>query len=344
MRIAIVAEAWGREEYEQQTAFVGWMSRFLNEMLEEAGIARASCFLTNVFNIRYDGKTEMFCGPKATAIPGYGALSKGYVQREIEAWGRVWDLEEELLRLRDELEEAKPNIIVAMGNMALWAFSGHAAISKHRGSTFLSTHTVPGVKVLPTYHPAAIAHQYSLRPTTVLDLMKAAREAEFPELRRPQREIWIEPTLADMETFYEQHILGASILSVDIETAGDQITCIGFSPSSTLALVIPFHDRRRKNRSFFASVEDEQAAWRFVARVLENREPAKLFQNGLYDISFLWRAYGIKVLGATHDTMLLHHALQPEALKGLGFLGSIYCDEGAWKEMREKVTTIKRDE
>jgi hypothetical protein len=78
--------------------------------------------------------------------------------------------------------------------------------------------------------------------------------------------------------------------------------------------------------------------------VLESPTPRKLFQNGLYDIAFLWRAYGIKVMGAEHDTMLLHHALQPESLKGLGFLGSIYSDEGAWKQMREKVTTIKADE
>jgi len=41
--------------------------------------------------------------------------------------------------------------------------------------------------------------------------------------------------------------------------------------------------------------------------------------------------------------MLLHHALQPESLKGLGFLGSIYTDESNWKLMR-KSTTIKRDE
>ena len=78
--------------------------------------------------------------------------------------------------------------------------------------------------------------------------------------------------------------------------------------------------------------------------MLGRQRPAKLFQNGLYDIAFLWRAYGIKVMNASEDTMLLHHALQPEALKGLGFLGSVYTDEGAWKQMREKVATIKRDQ
>lgn len=311
------------------------MSRFLNDMLEDAGIARHECLLTNTFCIRYDGRTEIFCGPRETAIRGYGPLTKGYVQARFIP---------ELERLRDEIIEADPNLIVAMGNAALWAFSGHAGIAKHRGATFLSTHTVKGFKVLPTYHPAAVAHQYSLRPTVVMDLLKAERQSHFPDLRRPAREIWIEPTLEDMENFYEQHIRGSQILSVDIETSGTRITCIGFAPSELRALVIPFDDARRKGRSYWASLDDERSAWRFVARVLSLHSPRKLFQNGAYDISFLWRSYGIKVMGAEHDTMLLHHALQPESLKGLGYLGSIYTDETAWKNMREHSTTIKADD
>jgi len=77
--------------------------------------------------------------------------------------------------------------------------------------------------------------------------------------------------------------------------------------------------------------------------VLEDPEIPKLFQNGLYDIPFILRTVGIRVLGATHDTMLLHHALQPESLKGLGYLGSIYTDHHAWKTEYRNSKTIKRD-
>jgi hypothetical protein len=43
--------------------------------------------------------------------------------------------------------------------------------------------------------------------------------------------------------------------------------------------------------------------------------------------------------------MLLHHALQPEVQKGLGFLGSIYTEEPAWKIMRPRGKgTIKRED
>jgi hypothetical protein len=34
--------------------------------------------------------------------------------------------------------------------------------------------------------------------------------------------------------------------------------------------------------------------------------------------------------------MLMHHSIMPEMQKGLGFLGSVYTDEPAWKLMRRK--------
>jgi len=190
----------------------------------------------------------------------------------------------------------------------------------------LSTHTVADFKVLPTYHPAAVLRQYELRPVTILDLQKAKREAGFPEIRRPEREIWIEPSIPDIERFYHEHIVGCSLLSVDIETAGRSITCIGFAPKPSLAIVIPFYDARRKGKHYWSDPRDESKAWRIIGEILEDKGIPKLFQNGLYDIAFLWRSMGLKTYGATHDTMLLSHALQPEALKGLGFLGSTTTD------------------
>ena len=100
-------------------------------------------------------------------------------------------------------------------------------------------------------------------------------------------------------------------------------------------------DPRAKDRSYWPDSRTELAAWTFVRGILQGDKVSKCFQNGLYDISFLWRAVGIKVRRAEHDTMLLHHSLQPESLKGLGYLGSIYTDERAWKHMRS--TTIKQD-
>jgi hypothetical protein len=195
---------------------------------------------------------------------------------------------------------------------------------------------------MPAYHPAAVLRQWELRPTTVIDLAKAGRENQFPDVRRPACEIWIEPTLEDLRVFISQYIQGCPLLSVDIETSGTRITCIGLGPTGDRACVIPFDDARSKSGSYWSTLEDERSAWRLIKSVLIDPSIPKLFQNGLYDISFLWRAYGIGVRGTAHDTMLLSHALQPESLKGLAYLGSIYTDHGPWKSER-KVETIGRD-
>lgn len=291
---------------------------------------------TNVFQLHPPGnKIEELCGPKAVGIGGYPSLGKSmYVRAKFEP---------ELLRLQDEICNLDPNLIVCLGNTALWALAGRTGISKLRGTTLLSTHTVDGFKLLPTYHPAAVLRQWELRPTTIADLMKASRESAYPDIRRPHREAWIEPSIKDIETFVALYITGTHLLSVDIETSGNRITAIGFAPSTSLGIVIPFDDSRRKDGCYWLTQQDEERVWKIVRGVLEDTLIPKLLHNAAYDVAFLWRAYGIQVRNMKEDSMLLSHALHPESLKGLGYLGSIFADEGSWKSMRVKNTTIKGD-
>jgi uracil-DNA glycosylase len=362
--IVICGEAKGAEEHRINSSFVGASGVELLRLLDASNIITLTrtdkgfisdyyrrgdprsidsiwkmhpeVYRTNVFQIHPPGnKLEWFCGPKVDGIPSYGALLSGkYVRREFEP---------ELDRLADEILSIDPNLIIGLGNTALWALCGRTGIGKLRGTTQLTTHCVSGYKLLPTYHPAALFREWTNRPTVILDLVKAKREAEFPEVRRPHCEIWIEPTVKDIERFINDFVLGCDLASVDIETAGSRITCIGFAPSAERAIVIPFDDERAKGGSYWPSRESEAMAWLAIRGVLEDGSIPKLFQNGLYDIAFLLRSYGIRVRGARHDTMLLHHALQPESLKGLAFLGSIYTDHGPWKSERTMVETIGRD-
>lgn len=362
--IFLLGEAQGTNEAKINAGFVGASGIELLRMLDESGIITFTAedrdylfrfyrngdpnlidciwklhpevYRSNVFQQHPPGdKVEWFCGPKKEGLDGYPALIKGkYVRQEFA---------HELERLGDEILMVDPNLIICLGNSALWAMAGATGISKLRGTTCVSSHTVSGYKCLGTYHPAAVIRQWEIRPTVVIDLMKAKRQAEFPEVIRPPREIWIEPSLEDMQRFYDEHISRCELLSIDIETAGRSITCIGFAPSTRTSLVVPFLDTRRKDGNYWPTATDERQAWAFVRRVCESRI-SKLFQNGMYDIAFLWQSYGIRCFNATHDTMLASHAQQPEALKGLGFLGSIFTDEGPWKTQRKKTETIKRDE
>ena len=294
-------------------------------------------YRTNVFQQNPPGNDLLyFCGGKAEGIAGYPILTKSkYVRKEFQ---------HELDRLGDEVLSVDPNIIVCLGNSALWAMGGRTGITKLRGTTCVSTHCVAGYKLLLTYHPSAVTRQWELRPTTVADLSKILKEKETPDVKRPPCTIWTEPSLAEIRIFIRRYIHGCKILSVDIETSGNQITRIGFAPRPDLALVVPIHDSRTKTGSYWPTAKAERSCWELIRQVLEDPEIPKLFQNGLYDIPFILRTVGIRVLGAAHDTMLLHHALQPESLKGLAFLGSVYTNHGPWKSDRKGVeTTIKRD-
>jgi uracil-DNA glycosylase len=362
--ILLIGEAWGEQEAKLGAAFVGPSGGALLRMLDEAGVIeltsgdqrclslfydshdprfldriwkahRHEVVRTNVFNLHpSDNDLEGLCGPKAGGLPGYPAITGSkYLRAEFEP---------ELDRLAADVLALNPNLIICLGNTPLWALGGRTGIKKWRGTTFTSTHTVSDYKCLTTYHPSAVLRGWDLRPIVIADLMKACRQADFPEIRRPHREIWIEPTIEDIKTFFAVHVTTDRTLSVDIETSGTRVTCIGLGYSD-IAIVIPFDDDRAKNGSYWETANTEQAVWDLIAAVLGDGSVPKLFQNGMYDIAFLWRSVRVKVMGATHDTMLLHHALQPEMIKDLGFLGSVYADEGAWKHMRRKLKTIKRD-
>lgn len=352
-RIAIVGEAYGRQEAEAKRPFIGASGDLLNRLCDEAGLlprgssaalsralwarnfnerdriyANANIRLTNVFNFQPPGnRIDDLCGPRWGSLP---AIRPGkYLRQEFLP---------ELDRLRDELADWRPNLIIGLGATALWFACGTGQITKRRGTIIASNYG----KFLATFHPAYMLYPggWSQRSIVVVDLMKAARERRTPNIVRPQRHIHIPESLRDIEDAFAD-IRNADLLSIDIETVGDQITCIGFAWTRDRALVIPIFDTSKRDRCFW-SYEDECEAWRWIRRLCELPMP-KVFQNGTYDLNFLWKRYGIAVTNCMHDTMLLSHALQPEMRKGLGFLGSIYTDEPAWKTMRfrGKDVTVK---
>jgi DNA polymerase I-like protein with 3'-5' exonuclease and polymerase domains len=183
-----------------------------------------------------------------------------------------------------------------------------------------------------------------------MDFIKAAREMQFPQVRRLPRMIWLEPTLEDLTTFQRQHIdplanTGAP-LSVDVETPANRLACIGLATSERAAIVLPLVDRRKPGCNYWPSLQDELRAIAWLRGILQDARIKKVMQNGLFDVQRLFVELRIRVLGFSEDTMLAHHALYSELQKGLDFLGSVYTDEIAWKLLRPRgeTTEMKRDE
>lgn len=326
--VAIVGEAWGEEEAKIQAPFIGYSGQELTKLLAEAGLRRGQCFLTNVFAFRpRDNKLDGL-------LVGRGLTGDAYPMPEFSRGKFIHPkFLPEIERLREELSTVSPNLVIACGATACWALLGTSRITGLRG-TVAESSLIPGLKVLPTFHPAFVLRSWENRPIVVADLLKAAREAEFPEIRRPQRWALVNPTIREVRDFFYDasgRLRPVPIYSTDIETKKRQISMVGFGISPTHSATIPFISAHSPDRSYWP-YEEELIAWGIVKDILESPTP-KLFQNGLYDLQYLARV-GIRPQACYEDTMLLHHALYPEMQKGLGFLGSIYTNEPAWKLMR----------
>lgn len=370
-KILFLGEAWGRSESECKLPFSGESGKEFWRMLGEAScredmkalhaeaeamhqyglawIRKREAWMhavgigfTNVLNLQPPGnKIESLCVAR-TDLPEKG---KGYSQSAIVR-GKYLRPEflPELDRLEKELAELKPNLIVALGNTACWALLDATNIGGIRGSVTMASALGSRTKVLPTYHPAGVLYNWSWRPIVVADLMKAFREGEFPEIRRPKRKILVSPTLQEVEEWTARVLNNPpKLLAPDIETRARQITCIGFATSRDSAICIPFVDTGKANGSYWPSFSQELAAWNCVGALLESPIP-KVGQNFLYDLQYI-TGMGFVPKACEQDTMLLHHSLFPELLKGLGFLGSIYTEEASWKLMRrQRPDTEKKDE
>lgn len=338
-KIAIVGEAHGQEEERQGKPFVGASGRVLDGMLKLAGINRDECYITNTFNFRPpNNDITALCGPKAEMPLGYnlGALQQGcYVRPQFLP---------ELDRLKAELEAVKPNVVIALGNTPCWALLRRTGIKMLRGVATTGP-LVPGLKVVPAWHPAAVMRDWTLRPSAILDLQKAERHSHYPELRRTARTLFLQPTLADLDAFWESDLRDADCISIDIENPHEYISCIGFAPSPHRCLVVPFEDLTTVDGNYWRTPAEEKAARLWVKKVLLSPN-AKVGHNfGSYDILHIWKGFGMRVNAFTDDTMMLAHSLQPEEKKSLGFLGALMCDETSWKDMREHgKRSIKRDE
>lgn len=340
IRICFLAEAPSHEEVDQGCPLVGPSGRIFNAMLRTAGIDRGECLVTNVFDEKLpDNNVTAWCSPTPVA-PSPGS----YTWPRIGTAGHLRpEFYPHLGRLRSELEQWQPHVVVPMGGTALWALTGKTEISALRGALQPATALIPGKKLLPTFHPAAVMHQWKLFPVVVGDMIKAAREAERgPLLVYPKRELLLAPTLEEIRQ-YEERIRASDLLSVDIETGWGQITCIGFAPDQEHAICIPFVDLRHPSRSFWPNVVDEAMAWAMIRAWLALPNP-KVGQNfGSYDAFWLLNKMNLRINNYLHDTRLLHHALYPELPKSLGFMGAAYANQGPWKVMGKRKTE-KRDD
>ena len=305
MTLLIIGEAWGKEEHTAKRPFVGASGKLLRSALRTTGIADYK--LTNVFN----------CHPPGNILATFLASAGQYQVQSTPRRFVAPHLEHEIERLFSEIAEA--DRLLLLGGTALGVCAEVFNLTASRGTPLQAR----GKEAIATWHPAAVLRQYSLLYDFYSDLLKANR----PWVRRKRR-LLVPETVQDLASL-EEEFSQYSLLACDIETKQSQITEVGFAASPELACTIPFWSA---TGNYWPTANLEKQAWRLVNTLCQK---PLVGQNFSYDMTYLWKQAKIRCPNYQDDTMILHNCHNPEALKSLRYLASIYTDEPSWKADRE---------
>lgn len=343
-RIMIVGEAPGADEEIQGIPFVGASGQELNRMLSEAGILRSECFVTNVVRQRpqnNDINQFLLCDKNGKPLQSEKPKS---LTSEYSRMRKLWvkkPFVDGMQQLQAEIAAVKPNIIVPVGNYAMWALTGKLGIMKWRGSMLYADREVVkeplwGIpKVIPTIHPAAILREWSMRATVVSDLRRAKRFIDGSPYPKPEWKFIIRPSFRDVEAVLNGLLLrlqnGEHLrLSVDIETRSGHIACIGISWSLLEAICIPLMCAERKE-GYWTLEEETWICW-MLWKILTHESVSVVGQNIIYDCQYFWRWLGF-VPRVAQDAMISQHSLFSAAPKALAYQASMYCNYYVfWKD------------
>lgn len=325
-KLMIVGEAPGVEEERRGEPFVGASGMLLNEMLHDAGLTRSAAFVTNVSRERPPGNDiGEWVWSKKRPPPGdqWTQWRDRWIDKRIAAGVEL---------LKKEIELVNPNVIVPVGNLAMWALTGKWGITDWRGST-LACDLSPGPWVVPTYHPAAILRQWSWRAIAVHDLRRARDRISSREYTPPKYNFIVRPAADDVfRVIANLKSIADSVkitLAVDIETRAGHTACVGIAWSKTDALCIPL--MCAENPDGYWNLETEARIVWSLRELLLHPNVEVVGQNFLYDAQYFYRHWHF-VPRVARDTMLGHHVLFAGMPKGLDFLSSMYCEHHVyWK-------------
>jgi DNA polymerase len=148
--IMFIGEGPGARENEQGRPFVGASGKFLDQLLEQAGVTRADVWITNVVKCRPPGNRDPLPDEIETCTSNY---------------------------LQHQIKLVNPSIIVTLGRHSMGLFFKGAKITQIHGQM----RKVDDRFVIAMYHPAAALHQISLKSVIMADF------ARLPELLKEAR-------------------------------------------------------------------------------------------------------------------------------------------------------------
>jgi uracil-DNA glycosylase family 4 len=307
-RVVLVGESPGVQELKLGLPFVGPSGEIVHRSLAEAGIDPAEVFFTNA----------MQCFPGYTDEKNEGSLALATQQCQH--------------RLHNELYHSHRDMIIAMGNAAVWGITNDYStkITQMRGVPRVT----PFGYVIPTVHPS-----FLMRGGRGVSYRQYCSDLAYAQrlllgggpLKPPVVSYEVARNVMDLYRFRDQLIrlrdlhrrAGKQlVVAADIETGDfsplkDGILCAGFATSPNYVFVVPEELVPYMGVLF---LPDIRFAW----------------HNGKFDIRFCHH-HDIPEARVDEDTMLLNYALdETGGVHDLETVSSDYLNSPNWKAMIEK--------
>jgi uracil-DNA glycosylase family 4 len=305
--IAFVGQNPGSAEIRTGIPFMGPSGRLLNKVLEHYKIPRDEIFITNAVSCTHKRDNTIKPPPAAIAAcrPRLLAELKDHSVKQVVTLGNVPS--QDLLRTR-----------TVISNLRVGPYRENEA-------------ELPGVKVIPTFHPAACLRSSASFPSMANDIGKLVTQP--PPWQEPYFTVWDTEkgalrAIAALKRLYKR-------FTVDIETDLDKektfdhpnkykLLCIGLAWSRTHAIVFGINACRSK------------AVRAALADLLGQDDAECIFQNGKFDIAGLY-AKGIRGLRIWHDTMYESYVQDERSgVHGLKYQGVEKLGCPRWDEEIEK--------
>ncbi len=325
------------------------------EDLEKAGIHRGSIHATYSFNFRPDaGELSAIFWRKDLPVEGY------------TSWGsekNVFILDyalNELKRLRDEIKQSKPKLIICSGKWSLYFLTGvttqketakssYGSLMKWRASSLQLAPwwdyegecvVMPILPLNSKFQLPSLQYLVKWDLTRLSKLFKDITSAEgsISHLVKRKEIFWYAAEGLSKEDFFisSKNILlgllhraehGELRLSVDVETMSyAYIDCLAIAWSKEDAICIPF---AAKSSPHFWNEFQEREVIGLLRKLLLHPNVKHIGQNYSYDMQYFWRNLLMPVTPA-QDTMIMNHVMFSTMDKNLGFLSSLYCKIHRW--------------
>jgi uracil-DNA glycosylase family 4 len=301
-RLMVVGMAPEKHEHIDGRPFTGPSGVLLDKALHANGIHRKNVFATNISEV---------------SLSEFGSQSLYDIPKPF--------LEVELQRLKREISEVNPHVILMLGDEPGHYITGRQphGITKWRGSIVPSS-IVPGFKCVNAQHPAFFIRGM-WRWLTIfqeIDVKRAVQQLENRKMPIHNDVLHVGPSFRQVIDFIE-HCKRSSELCLDIETVAwsrnkmGHIGCLGLGVTDAEAMSIPFS--YNPGASYW-SLSEEALIWKALAKLLEDPSIGKIGQNYSFDWIYLWK-FGIFPASPYIDTMLLHHCLYSDWGSAEDFFG-----------------------